>query len=138
MNVAGQLIFMGAPPAFTQVSEGLLEMLLNLPPDRKPRLTFTLQFSNIPTSAQSSATQAGLHEIFINNTKSYADKIAEFPLDVFDYRQAIVNLNASYNAIRDHSQIARFQKDPLFSLVFINEEVAIFHNKFDSFLIASK
>ncbi|MGD0451879.1 MAG: hypothetical protein ABSA79_12610 [Candidatus Bathyarchaeia archaeon] len=80
----------------------------------------------------SSTTQASLHELFINNTKSYADKVAEFPLDIFDYRQAIANLNASYIAIRDNSQIARFAKDPLFSLVFINEEVAIFQiHKFD-------
>ena len=62
----------------------------------------------------------------MNNTKSYAGKVGEFPLDVFNYRQAIANLNISYVVLRDFSQFARLEKDPLFSLVYMNQEVAIF------------
>jgi hypothetical protein len=131
MNVAGQLIFTEAQPVVNQVSEGPLEMLFNLSSRSETKINFYVTVFEYPNVGSSSSTQAGLHEIFMNNTKSYADKIAEFPLDVFDYRQAIANLKASYITIRDHSQIARFRKDPLFSLVFINEEVAIFQIKFD-------
>ena len=126
MNVAGQLIFTGAQPTITNVSEGPLEILFNLNSQSETKINFYVTVFEYPNLSSSTTTQAGLHELLMNNTKSYADKVAEFPLDVFDYREAIANLNASYIAVRDHLQIARFAKDPLFSLVFVNEEVAIF------------
>jgi hypothetical protein len=132
VNVAGQLIFTGAPPTVTQVSEGPLEILYNLNTPSETDINFYVSVFEYPNLGLSSATKTGLHELFMNNTKSYADKVADFPLDVFNYRQAIANLNASYIVIRDYSQISRFAKDPLFSLLFINEEVAIFQVlKFD-------
>lgn len=79
-----------------------------------------------PILGSTLVTQSSLYGLFINNTRSYAEKVAEYPLEIFDYRQAIANMNVSYIAIRDDSQITRFAKDPLFSLVFINKEVAIF------------
>jgi hypothetical protein len=45
---------------------------------------------------------------------------------MFDYRQALKELNVSYIALRNPSQINRFLNDPDFDLVFINNEVAIF------------
>jgi hypothetical protein len=125
-NVAGQLIFTGAQPIVTQVFKDPLEMLFNLNSQSETKINFYVGVFEYPNLCSSSATQAGLQELFKNNTKSYANKIAEFPLDVFDYQQAILNLNASYIIIRDYSQISRFAKDPMFTLLFINKEVAIF------------
>ena len=51
---------------------------------------------------------------------------ADLPLDVFNYQQALIDQKVSYVAVRDSDSIPRFAKDPLFSLVFINNEVAIF------------
>ena len=126
MNVAGQMIFKASEPTVTQVSDGPIQMLFNLNSQNEAQLNFYVSVFEYPQLHESSEAQAGLYESFINNLNSYADKVAEFPLDVFDYLQAISTLNASYIAIRDFSQLARFAKDPTFSLVFINQEVAIF------------
>jgi hypothetical protein len=47
-------------------------------------------------------------------------------VDVFDYRKTLNDWNISYIACRDSEVIPKFAKDPAFSLVFINNEVAIF------------
>jgi len=47
-------------------------------------------------------------------------------IDFFNYRKAIDDQKVSYIAVRDSEQIPRFAKDPAFSLVFINNEVAVF------------
>ncbi|MGZ4850761.1 MAG: hypothetical protein ACXV2C_05215, partial [Candidatus Bathyarchaeia archaeon] len=104
LNVAGQLIFKGAQPIVTQVSGGPLEIFFNLNSQAETKINFYVTAFEYPKIGSSSLIQAGLRELFMNNTKSYADKVAELPFDVFDYRQAITNLNASYIAIRDHSQ----------------------------------
>jgi hypothetical protein len=128
-NVAGQLIFAGAQPTVSQVSNRPLEVLFNLNSQSETKINFYVTVFEYSNLGSSSATQEGLHELFENNTKSYADKVAEFPLDAFDYQQAIADLNASYIAIRDYSQIPRFENDPVFSLLFINKEVAIFQRE---------
>ena len=48
---------------------------------------------------------------------------------VFDYQKALADWNISYIALRDFEQVPKFAKDPAFSLVFINSEVAIFKVK---------
>lgn len=47
-------------------------------------------------------------------------------LEVFDYSLEIIERNIGYIACRDNETRLKFAADPLFSLVFINEEVAIF------------
>jgi hypothetical protein len=48
------------------------------------------------------------------------------PITCFDYRAAIQQWNISYIALRDLTQLTRFADDPLFTLDFKNDEVAIF------------
>jgi hypothetical protein len=48
------------------------------------------------------------------------------PLDVFDYSVAIKDHGVSYIVLRDFEQVPRFAKDPKFSEVFNNDNVAIF------------
>jgi hypothetical protein len=54
------------------------------------------------------------------------DKVADLPLDVFDYQKALREWNVSYVACRDSEIIPKLARDPAFSLVFINGEVAVF------------
>ena len=126
MNLAGQLLFTGTQPTIKQASEKSFEIMFNLNNQSGSKISFYVAVFEYPSLGASSAAKAGLDELFENNIRSYADKVAEFPLDVFDYQQAIANLNASYVVLRDYSQISRFAKDPMFSLLFINKEVAIF------------
>ena len=51
---------------------------------------------------------------------------AETNFYVFDYQKALTAWNISYVALRDFEQLPKFVKDPAYSLVFINAEVAIF------------
>jgi len=65
--------------------------------------------------------------IISDNLNSYQEQNPDSPsLDVFDYRKAVADWNISYVACRDFEVLPKFVKDPTFSLVFINDEVAIF------------
>ncbi|MFA5366021.1 MAG: hypothetical protein WC325_12635, partial [Candidatus Bathyarchaeia archaeon] len=64
--------------------------------------------------------------LLAKNTRTFREQVEDLGLDIFNYRQALVDYNISYIAVRDVEAIPRFAKDPLFSLVFINNEVAIF------------
>jgi hypothetical protein len=61
-----------------------------------------------------------------NNSKSYFYKISDLPLNYFDYQAAIRDWNISYIVVRDFESIPRFAEDPSFSLVYKNNQVAIF------------
>jgi hypothetical protein len=58
--------------------------------------------------------------------KNYTIPISDKPLEVFDYRQAISDHTVSYVVLRNFEHLPRFAGDPMFSLVFINDGVAIF------------
>ncbi len=47
-------------------------------------------------------------------------------ITAFDYTIEIENKTVSYVAVRDSELIPKFANDPAFSLVFINDYVAIF------------
>jgi hypothetical protein len=66
--------------------------------------------------------------IIAKNLNSYQEQIPDSPsLEVFNYQKAVNDWNISYIACRDSEIIPKFTKDPAFSLVFINDEVAIFY-----------
>lgn len=71
----------------------------------------------------------GKTQTYLNNLQNISIENATVFNQVFDYRQAMAYYNVSYLAVRDFEQVPRFTKDPLFSLVFINSEVAIFKVK---------
>jgi len=67
------------------------------------------------------------NNIITNNLNSYQERVPNPPaLKVFDYKTAMDSWNISYIACRDHEILPKFVNDPAFSLVFINDEVAIF------------
>jgi hypothetical protein len=67
------------------------------------------------------------NDIITNNLNSYKNQNPDSPsLDVFDYRKAMIDWNISYVACRDFDVLPKFVNDPAFSLVFINNDVAIF------------
>ena len=65
-------------------------------------------------------------EAFLKNIQIDKNPGSSSSLEVFDYRSELAFWNISYVALRDLGQLSRFSKDPTFSLVFINNEVAIF------------
>jgi hypothetical protein len=63
------------------------------------------------------------------NLASYLKKAQGLDLDVFDYKATLSEWNISYVAIRNSEIIPKFASDPAFSLLFINNEVAVFNVK---------
>ncbi len=66
------------------------------------------------------------NKIITENLNSSQKPISDQPLDVFDYQKAMQDWSVSYIALRDSELIPKFAKDPAFSLVFINDAVAVF------------
>ncbi len=67
------------------------------------------------------------NNIITNNLNSYQKQTHDSPsVDVFDYQKAVDDWDISYIACRDSEIIPKFANDPAFSLVFINNDVAIF------------
>jgi hypothetical protein len=69
------------------------------------------------------------NKIITENLNSSQKPISELPLEVFDYQKAVNDWNISYIACRDSEIIPKFAGDSAFSLVFINNDVAIFMAK---------
>ena len=137
MKVAGELIFTEEQPqtkVFTSENPSSLEMLYNLNGRSRVEMNFyvgTYQFTDqdkadpsFDYNQQVAFYQRKLVEPWAGNFSKFVPDAP--PLDVFNYRQAISNQGISYIALRSSEEIPRFSKDPLFNLVFINNEVAIF------------
>jgi hypothetical protein len=130
--VAGQLIFSGPLPMVTGSS--IFDMTYNLNGTKLANMTIfstAYEYSDpnkeLKTSTPTDAQLADYYQGITNNIAAQLTKtINNLPLEIFDYKQSLDFYNVSYIALRDISQIDRFVKDPSFSLVFINEEVAIF------------
>ena len=87
--------------------------------------------SDKPEFYQNEATKAKfIKDILSDNLQSYFSSNQngnqDFDIDVFDYKNALSDWNVSYVAIRDSEIIPKFVRDPVYSLLFINDEVAIF------------
>lgn len=132
MQLAGQLIFTDGQPVVTRLTKDNLAglgILYNLDAKPETKLTFfagVYQYQEKTSYATSQAKTAYYQEVIDNHAKTYFTKVANLPLTFFDYRQAIQNIGISYVVVRDFQQIPRFAKDPLFSLVYRNDAVAIF------------
>jgi hypothetical protein len=133
MKVAGQLIFTNDQPEtkiFTSENPSSLEMTYNLDGNSSTQLSFyagVYQYPANPSPILSQAQQTLFYQAIVQEkARTYQEKVSDTPLDVFDYQQALQSQSISYVVVRDSEQIPRFSKDPWFSLVFINNGVAIF------------
>ncbi|MCW4005147.1 MAG: hypothetical protein NWF04_00905 [Candidatus Bathyarchaeota archaeon] len=132
MKVVCQFIFVEGQPVVTQLTKDNLAglgLLYNLNAQDNAEICFHLglyEYEENPNPTTPQKETSFYKELVANYTSTYLQTTEELPLEVFDYHQAVADLNASYIATRSAEQIPRFSKDPLFDLVFINNEVAIF------------
>ena len=130
MQVVGQLIFTAGQPktnVYTSENPSSLELLYNLGGKFEAEMQFFVgvyQYRYTPNLTDKAKAEY-LEDLIANNTESYRNKVSDLPLDVFDYRISIRDWNISYIVLRDAESIPRFANDPLFSLVFINKDVAV-------------
>jgi hypothetical protein len=127
-KVLGQLIFAEGQPEVYQGGPTLRYMLSG-----EPKAEFEIWASAFPvsdslTTYEDPKTIARLTDVMADKLASYQQKgqVADLPLDIFDYKKTLVDWNVSYIAVRDPEIIPKFTGDPAFSLLFINDEVAVF------------
>jgi len=132
-KVLGQLIFVEKQPsvyAITSENPSGLELLYNMQGQSKGEIQVSVGVFSVTDDKavyQNPETKANyINKVMDVNLNSYQEKVADLPLDVFDYQKALKDWNISYVACRDSALVPKFANDPGFSLVFINDEVAIF------------
>jgi hypothetical protein len=126
-KVLGQLIFAEKQPRVYRDGPELLYDLTGNSRENLQILVGVFSISDNQAFYQDPETKADyINKILNENLNSSQKKVADFPLDVFDYQKAIKDKEISYIVCRDSDVIPKFANDPVFSLVFINDEVAIF------------
>jgi hypothetical protein len=125
-SVLGQLIFPEDQPSVRAITRGkpsALELLYNLEGKPGGKLSFYVGTYQIrPEETEPVA----LNTIMDENLNYYLDKITDLPIEVFDYKKALRMHEISYIACRDSEIIPKFANDSTFSIVFSNDEIAIF------------
>jgi hypothetical protein len=129
----GQIIFAENQPkvyVITSENPSGLELLYNFQGKSKGEIQILMGVFSVTddlTVYQNPETKfAYLNQLLIDNVNFPQKKISDLPLDFFDYRAALQEYGISYIACRDSELIPKFANDPAFSLVFINDDVAIF------------
>jgi hypothetical protein len=120
----GQVIFAEVQPKTTVITSenpSGIEFLYNLKDQSKADIKL---FVGVYQIAETEVSY--VQKVIADNLNSLQEKVADSPLDIFDYQKAIKDNEISYIACRDSDVIPKFANDPAFSLVFINDDVAIF------------
>jgi hypothetical protein len=126
-KVLGQLIFSEKQPRIYKAGPELLYNLTGNSKENVQILVGVFSITDDPAVFQDPETKASvIDKILAGNLNTAKDRVADLPLDVFDYRKALREWNVSYVACRDSEVLPKFSGDPAFSLVFINDEVAVF------------
>lgn len=130
--VAGQVIFTQGQPYVTPLT-GYLVMEYNLAARSNATMAFSLgvyqyEPSDIlkRTPLEDPTWKEYYQQLLTIYAGNYTAEVADLPMEIFDYRQALKDQKVAFIAMRDPEQIPRLAKDPIFSLVFINDEVSIF------------
>ncbi len=133
VKALGQLIFNMEQPDIEIVNSEnpcILGLLYNLQGKSKGEIQISLSAYSVtddPRFYQDPETKADyMNTILIENLNSSQEQVSDLPLDIFDYQKAVNDWNISYIACRDSELSPKFARDSAFSLVFINDDVAIF------------
>lgn len=131
VNVGGQLIFTEpeAPQieVHTPENPSSIQLTYNLDGNSSAKIELFVGVFQVPSAFPDEATQADYNfNLTVSNAKTYADKVSDLPIDVFNYQEFLKDSNVSYVVCRDSEAVKRLVDDPFFSVVFANKEVTIF------------
>jgi hypothetical protein len=103
------------------------QLSCNLQGNSTSTISFFVGLSQFKPDKENYQANSNYWSSLIENISShYFEKISNSPLDCFDYQAAIRQYNISYIALRNLESMPRFSDDPMFTLVFKNDQVAIF------------
>ena len=127
-----QFIFKGEQPEVEIANEDnpcILSLLYNLQGESQREIRLSVSAFSVTDDLRfyrdSDTIAEYFSKIITDNINSPQEPTSNIPLDVFDYRKALNDWNISYIACRDFDVLPKFTNDPAFSLMFINNEVAI-------------
>ncbi len=128
-----QMIFNKEQPEVNKINAEnpcILEFFYNLQGESKSEIQLSVTAYSVTDDLSfyqdPETTEEYFSKIMAENLVSSHELLSDLPLDVFDYQKAVRNWDISYIACRDSEILPKFVNDPSFSLVFINDEVAIF------------
>jgi hypothetical protein len=128
-----QLIFSEGQPEVNEINNEnpcILELFYSLQGMSKSEIQISVTAYSVTDDLSfyqdPEVTADYFEKIASENLISSHASISDIPLDVFNYQKAVSDWNISYIACRDFEVLPKFVNDPAFSLVFINDEVAIF------------
>jgi len=126
-KMCGQIIFEEKTPStklYTPAYPTCLELMYNVENARKMEIRITMGGFEVEK-----VDGKYVQSMLVNMTSLRFMKEENFdsPIRIFDYRETIKQKGISFVACRrKECEIAKFSNDPMFNLVFINDNVAIF------------
>lgn len=129
MKQCGQLIFVENQPqirSFHNENPCITELSYNLQGQSKAEIQILIGIYQV--SEDDMENQASINKVLTSKVQNTQAPEA-LPIDTFDYRAVMQQYSVSYITNRDFELNPKFADDPKFSLVFINNEVAIFKVK---------
>ncbi|HMK94509.1 MAG TPA: hypothetical protein VK536_03820 [Candidatus Limnocylindrales bacterium] len=130
MKEVGQLIFVEGQPqifSFNPENPCVTQLSYNLQGRSSAEIQILVGIYQV--SENDVENQASLDKTLMYNVQNAQKPSVSLPMTTFDYKEAIQANSISYIANRDLEVNPKFADDPEFSLVFINNEVAIFKVK---------
>ena len=127
MKETGQLIFVENQPQISSLNPQnpcVTELSYDL--QGKSSAEIQILVGIFPVSQNDLANPSSLDEKLMGNVENAQKPVVNLPMTTFDYTEALQTNQISYIANRDFEVNPKFAGDPEFSLVFINNEVAIF------------
>ena len=102
------------------------QLIYNLHGNSTAQINFFVGLCPFTDNIENNQSTAFWNSLIENNSKTYLNVASDSPLNFFDYHAAMHQWNISYIVLRDPQSIPRFSGDPTFTLVFKNDQVAIF------------
>ncbi|MGA2682307.1 MAG: hypothetical protein ABSF44_10980 [Candidatus Bathyarchaeia archaeon] len=127
LKEVGQLVFPNNPPlvtAFNSQNPCIIQLSYNLQGKSSAEIQILVGIYQV--TENEIANPASLNTTLMSNVQNSQKPAAGLPIATFDYKEELQANSVSYVANRDFGANAKFADDPEFSLVFINNEVAIF------------
>lgn len=122
----GQLIFAKAQPTISNLNPQnpcITQLSYNLQGQSKAEIQILVGMHAVADHETQNPSM--LREILSANQQNPATAPI-LPVSSFDYKTALQQYNVSYIVNRDFDLTSKYARDPLFSLAFINNEVAIY------------
>ncbi len=127
MKEVGQLIFIQEQPqisSFNAANPCITQLSYNLQGRSSAEIQVLVGIYQV--TEKDVVNLASLDKTLADKAQAAQKPVASLPISTFDYIEAIQANSISYVANRDFGVNPKFASDPEFSLVFINDEVAIF------------